>query len=627
MSNFLNKIKVMTGLQAKRNKFDLSCTHITTQDFYQNVPIYIKEMIPGESIKINLNSFTRCAPLTQPLFGSIKTNTRAFFVPMRTIMYGFNQFITGTPCAGINSDGSAAMIGFVPRFQMKELYDVILTTTNGYVYAIGDQTSTNYDLYGKTSASGSVATKCNLTNSGRLLLKLLSSLGYKLNIASTTSTYNDNDSTMFVSAMPLLAFAKVWSDWFLNSQYNTELKLNRFFIHASAAYQLTAADLQEIFVAVREVNYAEDYFTAAWDNPAGPNNIVSGGSLLGPSLEQPINIPDNTIHTTSFNGQNEVAAGYQSYGGSSDTVANNGTPAIYQKSSSGVSTGSNPITHVSQFMIDALHSVTDFVKRHQMVGSRALDRYMAEYGIQLKSEKLNRSVYIGKTIGDFQIADVTQTAPDSGLATTGVGAYTGKMIGTQGGNFEYTTDEYGYIIITTYIEPKNMYVDGRPRYLQHTSKFDFFTGDFDNLGVQAIREDEVSSNGLRSIYPTGYRANGIFGYTPRYSEYKVGFDNLTGDFLYRSTNQSLDGWYLARRMALDTSNAETTHDKAFCVADGSDYASLFQDQTNSADHFFTVFRFNVDCYAPMKTMMDMYDYSNEDGKQITANLNGTTLSD
>lgn len=477
---------------------------------------------------------------------------------------------------------------------MGTFYNVLKTAT--YSVASGSNAG---DFH--TASTGSAG--YNFTTEGRLIVKILTSLGYKLNIYSAGS---QGDSGTLVSAMPLLAFAKIWCDWFANPQYDTRRTIEAIFKRSSPALILDASDVANIFTVIKDVCYAEDYFTSAWDNPVGPN---------GDNLENNIKILDNTYPPTGSTsiGTNSVQT--------SPTGTNN-TPNIHTEGDTAA------VSPISQFMLNALHSVTDFVTRHKMVGSRALDRYMAENGIALESAKLDRSVYLGKARGEFNIADVTQTTPTEGTQDIGLGNYAGKMIGSGNGSFQYTSDEYGYIIVTTYIEPKNMYVDGRPRMLQHLTKLDFFNGDFDNLGVQAIRKDELAANGFQG-YSDYYTPSGVFGFTPRYAEYKVGLDNLSGDFLLDSKNASLDGWYLARRFQASAPSTETTfvHNAAFCVADNKDYRYIWQDATNTVDHFFTVFRFNVESYAPMKTMFDMYDYSNEDGKDLTMNINGTQLTD
>ena len=95
MASFLDKFQIKTAAPAKQ-KFDLSCQHITTADFMQLSPVYIKEMVPNEKISINQQSFSRTARLSVPTFGRCNMHNKAFFVPFRTILRGWNDFITDT---------------------------------------------------------------------------------------------------------------------------------------------------------------------------------------------------------------------------------------------------------------------------------------------------------------------------------------------------------------------------------------------------------------------------------------------------------------------------------------------------------------------------------------------------
>ena len=67
MASFLDKFKVTTGID-KNTPLDLSCIHLTTANWMQGSPVYIKEMVPGESIKVHQETFTRLAPLAVPTF-------------------------------------------------------------------------------------------------------------------------------------------------------------------------------------------------------------------------------------------------------------------------------------------------------------------------------------------------------------------------------------------------------------------------------------------------------------------------------------------------------------------------------------------------------------------------------
>ncbi len=611
MSNFLSKIKVKTALQAKRNKFPLSCSHITTSDFYQNVPIYCHEMIPKETIKLHIGSETRCAPLVNPLFGHIKTYYRAFFVPYRVIYPAWNDFIEGTPHRFAN--GNISLPSYVPLIVLNAIYSLFTTQSLGFATVSSTQSSRS-DFRFITTAGGSTYNYVTLTAKGRLAYKILVSLGYKLN----WETYHkdNSDENLSLSALPLLAFAKIWCDWYSNPQYDTTSDIEQFFADNNGGSINTASSLSALFNKVILLTYDLDYFTSAWDNPVSPNTGVVKSSIQVQdiTLMGGVTNPDGSI-------RNEV--GMSQINNPQGGVVL--TPVI--RSEQDTSSTPTTVSQISQYILDTLHSVTDFVTRYKMVGSRALDRYLAEYGIQLSSEKLRRSVYIGKFDTSFNIGDVTQTTPEMEEGTStqfGVGSYTGKMIGGGDGTFEYTTDEYGLLIVTSFIVPRNNYVYGRPRMLSHKQALDFFKGDFDALGVQAIRQDELVTFSNGSVpNSTNYKSDGVFGFTPRYAEYKVANDNLSGDFLLKSKNSLLDGWYMARQFDPDS---QLRHTATFCYADGSQYNNIWQDGDSGFDHFFNHYIFDVEVYAPMKPLFDMYDYSNEDGRTILANLNGTNVN-
>lgn len=618
MSNFLSKIKVKTASQAKRNKFDLSCVHNTTLDFFQNCPTYIKEMMPNETVKVNLNSFTRCSPLINPLFGNVSIVHRAFFVPCRVLMPSWNDFITQTPhYYGTGYDRYIPK--FVPRIQLSALYEVF---KYGGTYVTGSSSfQSPCDLtYKSSSASDAVTYYLTFTNKGRFLYKLLNMLGYKLNIGNWHAA--NDDSSTYVSAMPLLAFAKIWSDWFSNPQYDTRSVIDGFFTDTRDRV-ITHNEVMTILSNITGLCYNIDYFTAAWDNPTGPNGNTLEGSITMKDVS--LGAASNTANA-SF--RNEVSNSPVS----SNASSMGNTPVIR-----GEQTSSTPETEpnqISQYILNVLHSVTDYVTRHRLVGSRALDRYMAEYGIQLKSEKLNRSVYLGKFGNDFSIGDVTQTSPDVAEGSSsqfGVGSYTGKMIGGSNGNFEYTTDEFGFFVICSYIAPRVDYVFGRPRTLHHLSALDFFKGDFDCLGTQAVRQDELFVAQKVNTYQSGaaFKSDGVFGFTPRFAEYKHATDNLTGDYICDSKNTLLTGWTVQREGRLDkiTGSYQNMlfHSLGFCLADGNEYNDIWQDMSSDFDHFFTRFVFNVESYMPAKSLFDMFDYSNEDGKDLLMNLNGSNL--
>ena len=146
--------------------------------------------------------------------------------------------------------------------------------------------------------------------------------------------------------------------------------------------------------------------------------------------------------------------------------------------------GVNSAPFISEYALTALKSLTDFMKRNQLAGSKAADRYLARFGKALTSEQLGRSVYLGASMQDIQIGDIMSTSDTvNGNAGEQLGAYAGKGISYGNGHFDYETKEYGMFITVCSIVPKVGYFQGIDRTVKHLSKLDFYMPEFDNLGV------------------------------------------------------------------------------------------------------------------------------------------------
>lgn len=629
MASFLDKLKVNTAI-TENTKLDLSCDHISSADFMQFNVVYTKEMVPGEKLSVNMETFTRMEPLVVPTFGRANIKNRAFFVPFRTIFDGWNDFITDTPHAVSNSattvlqsqvpiiDQStfwswmifgAADSGYVevldeqnPEYQLDQ-YDVIDQWAedfpNDYDYIItGEDASTIIDTLATQYQQWGLLEgfPIKLTNKGRQIMKIMNSLGYIFN----TRLDQDNES---YSALPLLALAKVYMDWFYPSAYNTAV-LDYLFIRntQSTGISLSVSDLESIFNIICRVSYDSDYFVSAWDKPDSPIASLSSNYTLV------------DIERISQN------QGQVTYVGNSQTVL---APSL--------STTGNFIT---QYGLTALKSLTDYMKRHQLVGARALDRYLARFGVQLSAEKLKRSIYLGTNATPLQIGDVMSQSDTNGAS---LGSYAGKGIGYGNGSFDYDTQEYGMFIIVSTIVPSVGYYQGVDRNVMHKTRLDFWTPEFDNLGTQAISKAELwlPENGSKLSGTTDYD-NEIFGYIPRYAEYKCSRDRLTGDKRYNSMAVGQDSWHLMRKLDFENALA-AVHSLDFVrgytyeadtnseFGDIYQFNRIFQNVESSADHFNMIYHFNVASYSPMKALYDTYEFEDK-GKKVTEDVNGVKMN-
>lgn len=620
MSNFLSKFRLKTAQQANKNKFDLSCQHITTNDFFKLRPVYIREMIPNESIDIDMETFTRLQTLNVPTFGRVQLKNRAMFVPMRTIMKDWNNFINNLPC---KSGTGVAYNPLVPQFSDAQIISLYRTENNQLAVPHYPGVDPNFDtLKGDfcdwSYEEGEYVCDCKyiFTTKGKHFFNILRSLGYNINWLISNTRVGSQDAVKY-SALPLLAFAKIWNDWYRNTNYSTE-DIEYLFNQNSTvgANLVSTTNLLKLIDSICSISYDKDYFTASWTNPTSP------------SAGQDANLI--TMQDTSLENLGDA-----SKSSIQQLTTTNGTPVIRGAS------GSNNVLNFSQYLDEALHKVTDYVKRHQMVGTRALDRFAASFGVELKSEKLNRSVYVGDYNVPVQIGEVISNAATDDAV---LGEYAGKGVGYNKGHFHFETDEFGYFIIVSEIIPHIGYVQGFNRHVMHKDIYDFFTPEFDALGVQGVYNGELFNDfGLGQIRnSTAERTNqydAIFGYLPRYAEYCVGKDTLSGDFVIPSINTGEDAWHMNRMFTLEDNSMEghikVGLDFQTAEQDSRQYDRIFslsQSRLNEEaqpENFRITYDFGVTSYMPKKTLFDDYDYEQSDdakGKTMTMDINGTQLN-
>jgi len=102
MSNRLfNQIALKT---AKRNVFDLSHERKFSMNIGDLVPMFVEEVVPGDTFKMNSEIFMRLAPLVAPIMHRVNVFTHFFFVPHRLVWDEWQDFITG------GEDGQSAPV-------------------------------------------------------------------------------------------------------------------------------------------------------------------------------------------------------------------------------------------------------------------------------------------------------------------------------------------------------------------------------------------------------------------------------------------------------------------------------------------------------------------------------------
>jgi hypothetical protein len=76
-----------------RSKFDCQSTHKTTFDAGYLVPVYVDEMLPGDTFNLNMTAFARLATPLYPIMDNMIMDSFFFFVPNRLIWSNWQKFM------------------------------------------------------------------------------------------------------------------------------------------------------------------------------------------------------------------------------------------------------------------------------------------------------------------------------------------------------------------------------------------------------------------------------------------------------------------------------------------------------------------------------------------------------
>lgn len=194
--------------KTSRNGFDLSFKKNFTAKAGELLPVMVKEVLPGDSFKINLKSFTRTQPINTAAFARIREYYDFYFVPYDLLWNKANTALTqmyDNPQHAVSLDPTKnfGLEGLMPSVTAKGISDYLASF--GTTYKAYDK---NYFGYSRSECSA----------------KLLEYLGYG-NFYSFTSRSGDNWSSLPLMSnltfniFGLLAYQKIYADYYRDSQW------------------------------------------------------------------------------------------------------------------------------------------------------------------------------------------------------------------------------------------------------------------------------------------------------------------------------------------------------------------------------------------------------------------------
>jgi len=235
-------------------------------------------------------------------------------------------------------------------------------------------------------------------------------------------------------------------------------------------------------------------------------------------------------------------------------------------------------------------AVQQLLERDARGGTRYTEIVRAHFRVVSPDARLQRPEYLGGTTAPVLVSPVAQTTaagtPASPTINDGLGVLGAMGTGVSRSGFIKSFTEHGYVFGLISARVDLTYQQGLARDWHKRTREERYWPDLATIGEQSILRQE--------IFLTDNLANNqtVFGYIPRYDEYRYKESLITG--LFRSNvSGTLDVWHLAEDFAsAPTLGEDFIPDPAGAVID-----RVIAVPTQP--HFYLDSRINVNAARPM----------------------------
>ena len=450
--------------QIQRSSFNRSHTVKTAFDSNYLVPIYVDEVLPGDTFNLKATLFGRLATPAVPIMDNLYLDTFYFYVPSRLVWDNWQRFNGEQK----NPDDSTDFI--VPTVQCDG--------TSGSIY----------DYFGIPYLEGNGA---------------------------------EEGSTIEVNSLPFRAYNLIWNEWFRDENLQDS-------VDVPTGDGPDTSDTFTLLKRGKRHDYFTSALPwpqkgPGVEIPLGTTAPIVGGSSFGQSTgvftdslmkgKQAVAYQISAGGSPAFSTQLVDYDYAGSIGSNNHLLPTNATVTpLFADLTSATAATINTLRQA--FQLQRLY------ERDARGGTRYTEILRSHFGVISPDARLQRPEYLGGSsvrvnINPVQQTSATdQTSPQGNLAAFGV-------VSNRDGGFKKSFVEHGYIIGLVNLRADLNYQQGLNRMWSRRTRFDFYWPVLAHLGEQAILSKEIFADGSE-------QDDDVFGYQERYAEYRYYPNMITG---------------------------------------------------------------------------------------------------
>jgi len=429
-----HKFSQVPKAEIQRSSFDRSFNHKTTFDAGMLVPVFVDEVLPGDTFNVQMTPFARLTTPIFPLMDNMYLDSHFFFVPNRLVWDNWAKF-----------NGEQVNPGDSTSFLIPQV-----TFTNAQILA---GTLPNYFGIGR-AVNGSVPQPVN--------------------------------------ALPFRCFNLIYNQWFrdenmINSipvsktdgpDTNTDYVMRRrgkrhdyFTSCLPFAQKGTAVSVFSISAAAPVKTSASQLVTGA-QQTLTVRETSAGAIPAGHPLQVSNTTPGTVWSNTSAVGT-DLASIYPSNLFADLSAATVGTINDLRRS----------------FQIQKL------LERDARGGTRYTEIVRAHFGVSSPDARLQRAEYLGGGSTPVIFSSVPQSSASNTQPTPqgNLAAFATSVGGRHGFTKSFT--EHGYVIGIVSVRADMNYQQGVNRMWKRSTRFDFYWPALSHIGEQAVLQGEIYADG------------------------------------------------------------------------------------------------------------------------------------
>jgi len=489
----VHQFSMIPRAEIPRSTFNMQHQHKTTIDASKLYPIYVQEILPGDTFNVSMTAFCRLQTTIYPVMDNMDIESWFFFVPNRIVWSHWVNFMGEQP------SGPADSISYtIPQ---------IVSPVGGFpAFSI-------YDYMGIPGAG-------------------------QIGGGNTTS----------VNALPFRAYNDIYNEWFRDQNLTNA-------VGTGATNTVTdigdGPDPQTNYTVLTTAK-RHDYFTSClpWTQKGAAGAVTLPLGTSATIRTQSTNLVSGAqagLRWITAGGAAPTPGRYVGIAAAGDNAAE-GTSAT-----GGVFTGINNLYPANLYadlstataatinQLRLAFQTQRLLERDARGGTRYTEIIRSHFGVTSPDMRLQRPEYLGGGKTPVNIAPVAQTTATGltgGTSPLGTLAGVGTAVARSHG-FRGSFTEHGYIIGLVAVRADPIYQQGLRRMWTRSTRYDFYFPVFSMLGEQGVRNDEIYTQGAAADTQ-------IFGYQERWAEYRFFPSMVTGSFKSTYTTP-LDAWHLAQK--------------------------------------------------------------------------------